>query len=72
MIRYTLRSRNRSQPDLKVESDSVPRVGETIALLDTLLGTALVVIEVCHTIEPDDGSNRGVALTDIVVLCEEG
>jgi len=67
-MKYTLRSRNRSQPDLKVESDSVPRVGETIALRDA----AFVVIEVCHMIEPDDGFNRGVALTDILVLCEEG
>jgi len=65
-MKYTLRPCDGFTPDLKVESGSVPRAGETIALHNT----AFSVIEVRHVVEPDDGSNRGVALTDIVVFYE--
>jgi len=67
-MKYTLRLCDNSQAELKVESDSVPRVGETIVIV----GDPFSVTEVRHVVEPDDGFNRGIAITDIIVLCEEG
>ena len=64
-MNYTLRIFDASRSDLKTEADSVPRTGETV-----LIGKSLFLVTgVRHVIEPDDGSNRGVASTEIVVLC---
>jgi len=66
-MRYTFRVYNGSRVDLNIESESAPRVGETI-VFD---GTTFTVTEVRHVVEPDNGFNRGIALTDILVLCQE-
>ena len=64
---YTFRVYNSSRVDLKIESESAPRVGETI-VFD---GTTFAVTEVRHVVDLDKGFNRRVPLTNIVVLCQE-
>ena len=64
MFNYTLRVRGGSRSDLGIESESVPRKGETV-LFD---GTFLVVTEVCNIIEINA---FGTSLAKIVVLCQE-
>ena len=64
MVNYTLRVRGGSRSDLGIESESVPRKGETV-LFD---GTFLVVTEVCNVIERNA---FGTPLAKIVVLCQE-
>jgi len=66
-MKYTLRPCNGSRPDLKVESDSVPRAGETIALRSAPFS----VIEVRHVVEPDDSMfMTGTPFVNIVVFYE--
>jgi len=66
-MKYTLRPCNGSRPDLEVESDNVPRAGETIMLRSTPSS----VVEVRHIVEPDDSMfNTGTPFVDIVVLYE--
>jgi len=67
-MKYTLRILNGTSADTRTESDSVPRAGETVLIGDFLF----LVSGVCHVIESDDGSNRGFAYANIVVLCEAG
>jgi len=66
-MKYTLRPCNGSQPELKVQSDNVPRAGETIMLRSTPFS----VVEVRHIVEPDDSMFKtGTPFVDIVVLYE--
>ena len=64
MVNYTLRVRGGSRSDLEIQSESVPRKGETVVFG----GTFLIVTEVCNIIEIND---FGTPLAKIVVLCQE-
>jgi len=64
MVNYTLRVRGGSRSDLGIESESVPRKGETV-VFD---GVFLVVTEVCNVIEINA---FGTSLAKIIVLCQE-
>jgi len=67
-VKYTIL--NGSQPDLKVEADSVPRIGEII----NIGSNSFTVTEVMHSVEPGDGFNRGTPFVEtsvlISVLCD--
>ena len=66
MSKYTLRFSDECQSDVKTESDNLPRLGEIVRLGSN----AFTVIEVMHSVEPDNGSNRGVPFVETFVLCD--
>jgi len=67
-MKYTLRLRfsDTCQSDVKAESDNLPRIGEIVKFGSN----DFTVIEVMHSVEPDDGSNRGVLFVETFVLCD--
>jgi len=67
-MKYTLRLRfsDDCQSDVKVESDNLPRIGEIVKFGSN----DFTVIEVMHSVEPDDGFNRGVLFVETFVLCD--